>query len=620
MKTEEFINILKKLQTIGVDVSKIIWSDTIETLAEKSEISKEKLEEIGLDPMLKIGLKRTNIAQAYRGHVACKPPTQEQIEKLAKLGISIEKRRRDTVQEFIDTLEILQTIGVDVSKLVTIDTVETLAKRSEISKEKLEEMGLDSTLKIGNQKTRIGQAYRGKGTNKPPTKEQVKELVKLGVSLEKQEKDTMQEFINILRKLQTIGVNVSKLVARDTIETLAKKSGISSEKLEKTGLDPTLRIGNKKTTIVQAYRGQGTNKPPTKKQVEELAKLGISLERKRITGKKIAKASIISLTKQKMKIEEFINILKTLQTIGVDVSKIVRNDTIETLAKKSGISKEKLEEIGLDPMLKIGLKRTTIVQAYRGKGNSKPPTQEQIEKLAKLGISIEKRKRDTVQEFIDTLEILQTIGVDISKLVAKDTIETLAEKSGISKEKLEEIGLDLTLKIGNQRTNIVQAYRGKGNSKPPTQEQIEELAKLGISSEKQRRGTVQEFIDTLEILQTIGVDVSKLTENDTIEKLAKKSEISREKVEEIGVDPAQKIGNKKHNIAQAYRGQGTCEPPTEKQVEEIAKLGISLERKRTTGKKIVEASIIISLTAPEMADTEDAALKALVEQREQKLR
>ena len=47
--------------------------------------------------------------------------------------------------------------------------------------------------------------------------------------------------------------------------------------------------------------------------------------------------------------------------------------------------------------------------------------------------------------------------------------------------------------------------------------------KLGISTEKQRRGTVQEFIDTLEILQTIGVDVSKLTENDTIETLAKKA-------------------------------------------------------------------------------------------------
>ena len=85
------------------------------------------------------------------------------------------------IEEFINILKKLQTIGVDVSKLVTIDTVETLAKRSEISKEKLEEMGLDSTLKIGNQKTRIAQAYRGKGTNKPPTQEQIEKLVKLGL-------------------------------------------------------------------------------------------------------------------------------------------------------------------------------------------------------------------------------------------------------------------------------------------------------------------------------------------------------------------------------------------------------------------------------------------------------
>ena len=204
------------------------------------------------------------------------------------------------IEEFINILKTLQTVGVDVSKIVRNDTIEKLAKKSGISKEKLEEIGLDPMLKIGLKRTTIVQAYRGKGTNKPPTKEQVEELVKLGVSLEKQEKDTMQEFINILKKLQTIGVDVSRMSARDTIETLAGKSGISSEKLEKTGLDPTLRIGNKKTTIVQAYRGQGTNKPPTKKQVEELAKLGISLERKRTTGKKIVEASIISLTAPEM--------------------------------------------------------------------------------------------------------------------------------------------------------------------------------------------------------------------------------------------------------------------------------------------------------------------------------
>ena len=130
----------------------------------------------------------------------------------------------------------------------------------------------------------------------------------------------------------------------------------------------------------------------------------------------------------------------------------------------------------------------------------------------------------------------------------------------------------------------------------------------------------EEFINILKKLQTIGVDVSRMSARDTIETLAGKSGISSEKLEKTGLDPTQRIGNKKTTIVQAYRGKGEGKRPTKKQVEELAKLGISLERKRTTGKKIVEASIIISLTAPEMADTEDAALKALVKQRKQKLR
>ena len=215
------------------------------------------------------------------------------------------------------------------------------------------------------------------------------------------------------------------------------------------------------------------------------------------------------------------------------------------------------------------------------------------------------------------MEILQIIGVDVSRMSARDTIETLAKRSGISKEKLKKTGLNPTQKLGKQRTNIVQAYRGKGNRKPPTKKQVEELVKLGISL--QQRDTVQEFINILKKLQTIGVDISKLVAKDTIETLAEKSGISKEKLEEMGLDLTLKIGNQKTTIAQAYRGQGTCKPPTQEQIEKLAKLGISLERKRITGKKIVEASII-SLTKQEMADTEDAALKALVEQREQKLR
>ena len=600
MKIEEFINILRKLQTVGVDVSKMTQKDTTETLAKKSGISKEKLGEIGLEPTLKIGIQKYHIAQAYRGQGDCKPPTEEQVEELERMGISLEKQEKDTVQEFINILKKLQTVGVDVSKMTQRDTIEILSKKSGISKEKLEEMGLDPKLKIGIQKTNIAQAYRGQGTCKPPTKKQVEELERMGISLEKQEKDTVQEFINILKKLQTVGVDVSKMTQRDTIEILSKKSGISKEKLEEMGLDPKLKIGIQKTNIAQAYRGQGTCKPPTKKQVEELERMGISLEKQ-----------------EKDTVQEFINILKKLQTIGVDVSKVSISDTIETLAGKSEISREKLKEIGVDPAQKIGSQKYNIAQAYRGKGTCRPPTKEQVEELAKLGISLEIQERDTVQDFINTIVILQTIGVDVSKVSISDTIETLAGKSEISREKLKEIGVDPAQKIGSQKGNIAQAYRGQGTSKPPTKEQVEELAKLGISLEKRERDIVQEFIDKLKTLQTIGVDVSKLVARDTIETLAEKSGINREKLEEMGLESTLKIGNQKTNIAKAYRGQGTSKPPTKKQVEELAKLGIRLERKRITGKKIAKASII-SLTDQENADRAYTGLQELVKQEEQK--
>ena len=195
-------------------------------------------------------------------------------------------------------------------------------------------------------------------------------------------------------------------------------------------------------------------------------------------------------------------------------------------------------------------------------------------------------------------------------MIQKDTIETLAKKSGISIEKLEEIGLEPTQKIGSQKHSIAQAYRGKGDCKPPDSNQVEELTKLGISLEKQ--DTVQKFIDTLKEMQSIGVNVSKMTKNDTIETLAKKSGISREKLEEIGLEPAQKIGSQRSDIAKAKRGKGGYKPPDSNQLKELAKLGISLEAKKRTGKEIAEASIS-SLADIEMTDRENNALTELVE-------
>ena len=436
-----------------------------------------------------------------------------------------------------------------------------------------------------------------KQTNTPFEIEGIlKDFVEIEEEVEEIESATgVERFINKLNQLEGIGVVASKIVLSDTIETLAKKSGISKEEVEKIGLNPEEKIGRKLSSIRQAYRGKGTYKKPTEEQVKELEKLGISLEKQERDAN-----------------QEFIEELNQLERKGVDVSKIVLSDTIETLAKKSGISKEEVEKIGLNPEEKIGRKLSSIRQAYRGKGTYKKPTEEQVKELEKLGISLEKQERDANQEFIEELNQLERKGVDVSKLQQRDTIETLAKKSGISSEEIEKIGLDPKEKIGSKLQNIRRAYRGKGTYKKPTDEQVKELEKLGISLEERERDVNQEFIDTLKKLNGKGVDVSKIVSSDTIETLAKKSGISRKEIEKIGLDLEDKIGSRLSRIRRAYRGTGKGIKPTDEQVEELEKMGISIESKKRTTKEIVQASIE-SLTDIEMADREDAALKELIQ-------
>ena len=278
--------------------------------------------------------------------------------------------------------------------------------------------------------------------------------------------------------------------------------------------------------------------------------------------------------------DKFIDNFIMLQSIGVDTNKLVVSDSIESLAKKSGISVEQLIEVGLNPSENIGTNKNSIIQAYRGKGNITPPTKEQAEELGNLGISLE--ERDVTQEFIDKINKLQSMGVDTNKLVQSDTIESLAKKSGISVEQLIEVGLNPSENIGTNKNSIIQAYRGKGNITPPTKEQAEELKNLRISLEE--RDVTQEFIDKIKKLQSIGADTNKLVKSDTIESLAKKSGISVEQLIEVGLNPSENIGTSKNNIAKAYRGNSKRVPPTKEQAEELENLGISLEKKVTREK------------------------------------
>ena len=514
---QEFIEKLEILKEKGIDVSDIQTKDTIETLAEKSGvvITDEQAKKLGIKLSDKVGKTRVNIARAYRGEGACKKPTQEQVQKLSELGVSLELlEKRNIVQEFIEKLEKLKEKGIDVSNIQKKDTIETLAQKSgiELTEEKARELGIKLNDKIGVVKYGIVYAYRGKGNYKRPTQEQAQMLQNLGISLEI--RNTTQEFIEKLKILKELKVDATKIALKDTIQTLAEKSGviITEEQAEELGMKLNDKIGQTKKGIADAWRGNGTCKKPTQEQVQELQKLGISLEKRKRTGKESIKNMEVSdkadrelQEKEKSKVEQnrgskstqrFIEKLKILKELKVDVTKIIQKDTIQTLAEKSGvvITEEKAEELGIKLSDKIGYTKMSIARAYRGKGACKKPSQEQVQELLELGISLE--ARDVIQEFIEKLKILKEQGIDVTKIIKKDTIETLAEKSGVvlTEEKAEELGIELSDKIGQTRGNIAKAYRGNGGYKKPTQEQVQELQNLGISLEKRKR-TGKEIVE-----------------------------------------------------------------------------------------------------------------------------
>ena len=114
--------------------------------------------------------------------------------------------------------------------------------------------------------------------------------------------NTIEEFIEKMKKLQGIGVDVSRLFTSDTILTLTKKTFVNQdeeeliEKIEGEGLEPGDKIGNKlgkmRTIYKKAKNGEKTNgKPPTDEQVNRMQEMGIILETKKITGQDIGKAS-----------------------------------------------------------------------------------------------------------------------------------------------------------------------------------------------------------------------------------------------------------------------------------------------------------------------------------------
>ena len=313
--------------------------------------------------------------------------------------------------------------------------------------------------------------------------------------------NTIDIFIEKLEKLQEIGVDVSKIKIKDTILDLVKrtKTKENDEKLireiEEIGLEAIDNIGNKLSAIRDLYTKAQEGKKinaifPTDKQLERLEKLGIRI-------------------KPRNTIDEFIEKLEKLQIIGIDVSKIQKEDTILDLVKKTKTKEndeeliKKIEEMELNPNDPISNKLRSIRKIYGKLQKSEkideiPPTVEQINKIEKMGIRI-KPKENIIDVFINELEKLQSIEIDISKIQVKDTILDLVKKTKTKEndeeliKKIEEIELDPNENIGGRLCRIKMGYKKRqkeGNSRWTllTEEQLNKIQGMGIKIGKEITG------------------------------------------------------------------------------------------------------------------------------------
>ena len=126
---------------------------------------------------------------------------------------------------------------------------------------------------------------------------------------DEEEKGTVERFIRKLEMLKGIGVDVTKIVERDNIKELAKKSGIDEIEIKNAGLNPGDNIGRSKHRISSSYReakeeGKITKSTPTDEQVETLRELGISLERKIKSSKELAEATMSAINDPELLDEE----------------------------------------------------------------------------------------------------------------------------------------------------------------------------------------------------------------------------------------------------------------------------------------------------------------------------
>lgn len=292
---------------------------------------------------------------------------------------------QSVIKEFITVWKILQSEGFDVTRIKQTITqngktrfmlLEDI-KQGDISiQEIIERHNLDSKYPFGKVKMITRQAYKGQN-GYAITEGDKEEIEKIGVmekpklSRARPMQDTkIKEFLRICHVLILEGYKINKIpssVTQDkktktiTLVQISQEGFNTGEVIEKHGLDANYPFGYMKRIVCQTYKGQNDYAldEEDRRKIEEYGIL-----------EKVEKLKANKIT-------EFLHVCKILENYGVDLSEIPqvltengkkRRAELRDIKQENIDISEIIEDNGLDPYYQIGSWKTTIGQAYKGKG------------------------------------------------------------------------------------------------------------------------------------------------------------------------------------------------------------------------------------------------------------
>ena len=485
------------------------------------------IEETGVTTNYPIGNAKNTAVQAAQGKGAILI-TNEEKQKLIQLGV-LNLEKESAMSTFVRVCESLSRQNFNFNSFSFTKQIEKNGKKKTVSKtiediqneypniditKVIEETGVTINYPIGTSKNQAGQAAQGKGHCLLTNKEKQK-LIQVGVlNLEKE--SAMSTFVRLCESLSRQNFNFNNFIFTKQIKTKNGKNQtvyktledihqeypeIDIERIiEETGVSLNYNIGTSKDTALGASKGRGTTL--------------IS----KVEKQKLIKMGVINLEKESS-VSVFVRVCESLNKQGVDFSKFVYTKAIidEDGKKRYRVGKtladiaqefpnididKVLEETGVESDYPIGSIKTRAMQSIKGTIDDMPITEEEKQKLIKMGV-VKLEKDRTMSVFVRVCESLNKQGLDFSKFVYTKAIidEDGKKRYGVGKtladiaqefpeidiEKvIEETGVDLEYSINTGKHRVTKAFNGTVCEVDITEEEMKSLIDMGILSSKEK--------------------------------------------------------------------------------------------------------------------------------------